>query len=66
MPQVIANIVAFCEVRLVETAEWLTDALRNHYANYVAMDRVVLLQATTTSLKTLNPCDWNRRFETIS
>lgn len=53
MPQVIANIVAFCEARLVETAQRFTDELRNRYANYTAMDRAVLLQAVTTSLKTL-------------
>lgn len=53
MPQVIANIVAFCEARLVETAERFTDNLRNRHANYAVMDRAVLLQAVTRSLKTL-------------
>jgi len=53
MSQVIANIVAFCEARLSDAAERFTDSLRAQKPNYAAMDRADLLQAVTTSLKTL-------------
>ncbi len=53
MSQVIANIVAFCEARLSDAAERFTDSLRAQKPNYAAMDRAALLQAVTTSLKTL-------------
>ncbi len=53
MSQVIANIVAFCEAHLSDTAERFTDSLRAQQPNYAAMDRAALLQAVTTSLKTL-------------
>jgi len=53
MPQVIAHIVAFCEAHLSDTAERFTDSLRAQQPNYAAMDRAALLQAVTTSLKTL-------------
>jgi rsbT co-antagonist protein RsbR len=53
MPQVIASIVSFCEARLSDAAERFTDSLRAQKPNYAAMDRSALLQAVTTSLKTL-------------
>lgn len=53
MPQVITHIVAFCEAHLSDTAERFTDSLRAQKPNYAAMDRAALLQAVTTSLKTL-------------
>jgi rsbT co-antagonist protein RsbR len=53
MSQVIANIVAFCEAHLSDAAERFTDSLRAQKPNYAAMDRAALLQAVTTSLKTL-------------
>ncbi|MCX7860205.1 STAS domain-containing protein [Chloroflexus sp.] len=53
MPKVFADIVAFAEANLAAIAEAFVDRLRAQQPNYAAMDRATLLQAVTTSLKTL-------------
>ncbi len=53
MPKVFADIVTFAKANLAAIAEAFVDRLRAQQPNYAAMDRTVLLQAVTTSLKTL-------------
>lgn len=53
MPKVFTDIVAFAETNLAATVESFVDRLRAQQPNYAAMDRMALLQAVTTSLRTL-------------
>ncbi|WP_333691603.1 STAS domain-containing protein [Chloroflexus sp.] len=53
MDNVLAEIAAFAETKLTTAAEVFTDRLRAQQPNYASMDRAALLQAITTSLKTL-------------